>query len=90
MITKEAKEKLIKTFGKSPKDVGSCEVQIAIFSERIRQISEHLKAAKKDHHSQRGLLNLVGRRRTFLNYLKKNDLKSYENVLGSLKEHGYI
>ncbi len=90
MIVKETKEKLIKAFGKSPKDVGSCEVQIALLSERIRQISEHLKAAQKDHHSQRGLLDLVGRRRSFLNYLKENDPKSYENVIGSLKEHGYI
>jgi small subunit ribosomal protein S15 len=89
MIAKDKKEQIIKAFGKSPKDVGSCEVQIALLSERIRQISEHLKVARKDYHSQRGLLLLVGKRRTFLNYLKKNNKTSYEKVLQSLKEHGY-
>lgn len=90
MITKEVKTQLIKTFGKSPKDVGSCEVQIALISERIRQIASHLKDAKKDFHSQQGLLRLVSQRRSFLNYLKKNQIKNYENVLKSLKEHGYL
>ncbi len=89
MLTKEIKEKIIKSFGKSPRDVGSCEVQIALLSERIRQISEHLKKAQKDYHSQRGLILMVGKRRTFLRYLKENDVKSYERVTQSLKEHGY-
>lgn len=90
MINKEAKEKLIKAFGKSPKDVGSCEVQVALFSERIRQISEHLKKAAKDYHSQRGLMLLIGKRRTFLNYLKKNNQSSYEKVVATLKEFRYM
>lgn len=90
MITKEQKEKLVKAFGRSSKDVGSCEVQVAMLSERIKQISLHLKSAKKDYHSQRGLLSMVSRRRTFLNYLKKNQTQNYENVLKSLKEHGYM
>lgn len=90
MINKEMKTKLIKAFAKSPTDVGSSEVQIAILSERIRQISAHLKAAPKDSHSQRGLLSLVGRRRSFLSYLKENQAKNYENVLQTLKAHGYM
>jgi small subunit ribosomal protein S15 len=89
MVAKEVKEKLIKVFGKSSSDVGSCEVQIALLSERIRQVSEHLKIAKKDFHSQLGLLRMVGKRRAFLNYLKENQTQSYEKVLKSLKEHGY-
>lgn len=90
MLNKEIKIKLIEAFGKSPKDVGSCEVQIALFSERIRQISEHLKKAPKDFHSQRGLMLLVGKRRTFLNYLKKNAKASYEKVVATLKEFRYM
>ena len=90
MINKETKEKLIKAFGISPNDVGSCSVQIAIISERIRQIAEHLKTFSKDYHSQRGLLLLVGKRRSFLNYLKKNDTKGHQKVVQSLKEHGLM
>jgi small subunit ribosomal protein S15 len=89
MIRKEIKEKLIKAFGRSAKDVGSSEVQIALLSERIRQISEHLKKSPKDFHSQRGLLMLVGRRRTFLRYLEQNDIKSFGKVQQTLKENGY-
>lgn len=90
MIAKDVKEKLIKAFGISPKDVGSCQVQVALISERIRQISEHLKTAKKDYHSERGLVCLVGKRRAFLEYLKKNQEQNYQKVLNSLKEHGYM
>ena len=90
MINKETKEKLIKAFGISPKDVGSCQIQVALISERIRQISEHLKTFKKDHHSQRGLIVLVGKRRSFLNYLKKNDAPGHQSLVQSLKEHGYM
>jgi small subunit ribosomal protein S15 len=90
MINKEAKTKIIKTFGKSANDVGSSQVQVALLSERIRQISEHLKKSPKDFHSQRGLVILVGKRRSFLNYLKKNQAESYANVLSSLKAHGYM
>lgn len=90
MIRKETKEKLIKAFGKSANDVGSSEVQIALLSERIRQISEHLKKSPKDFHSQRGLLMLVGKRRVFFRYLEKNDLKGLGKVQQNLKEHGYL
>lgn len=90
MINKDSKSKIIKAFAKSSNDVGSCEVQVALLSERIRQISEHLKKSPKDFHSQRGLMLLIGKRRSFLNYLKKNQAKSYENVLSSLKAHGYM
>lgn len=90
MISKETMEKLIKVFGKSSKDVGSCEVQVAMLSERIKQISGHLKGSPKDYHSQRGLLCLVGKRRSLLNYLKKNNTQGYEKVLKGLKEHGYM
>ena len=88
MIAPETKEKLIKVFGKSPNDVGSCEVQIAFLSERIKQVSEHLKASPKDKHSQYGLLRMVGRRRVFLRYLAKNNKQNHQNFLNLLKEHG--
>ncbi len=90
MITKETKGKLIKAFAITPNDVGSCQVQVAILSERIRQISEHLQKARKDYHSQRGLLQMIGKRRSFLNYLKKNDQPAHAKVLNNLKEHGYL
>ena len=86
MIPKEIKQTLIKSFGKSPNDVGSCEVQIALHSQRIRQISAHLKKAPKDYSGQRGLMILIGKRRSFLNYLKKNDEASYNNVVQTLKQ----
>ena len=89
MISNEAKAKLIKAFGKSANDVGSSEVQIAILSERIRQISAHLKQAHKDYSSQRGLMKLVGRKRSLIRYLQKNDQVSHAKVLQSLKEFGY-
>jgi|688.fasta_scaffold2836260_1 small subunit ribosomal protein S15 len=90
MIRNDVKQKLIQAFGKTPNDVGSCEVQIAILSERIRQISAHLKEAKKDYSSLRGLMILIGKRRSFFKYLKKNDEASYTNVMQSLKSHGLI
>ncbi|MFA5305875.1 MAG: 30S ribosomal protein S15 [Candidatus Babeliales bacterium] len=90
MIAKEIKEQIIKGFAKSPRDVGSVEVQIALLSERIRQISEHLKKSPKDFHSQRGLLQLVGKRRRFAAYLEKNDKESFEKVQKALKEQKNI
>ena len=90
MIAPEVKEKLIKVFGKSPKDVGSCEVQVAFLSERIKLVSEHLKASPKDKHSQYGLLRMVGRRRSFLRYLEKNNAKNHQNFINLLKEHRYM
>jgi small subunit ribosomal protein S15 len=90
MISKEKKNEIFGSFGLSSKDTGSCEVQVALLSERIRQISEHLKIFSKDLHSQRGLVKLVGKRRVFLNYLKKSNDKTYDNVMQKLRENGYI
>ena len=90
MIANEVKQKLIKSFGKSPNDVGSCEVQIALLSERIKQISAHLKEAPKDFSGQRGLMILIGKRRSFIKYLKKNNETSHNNVMQALKSHGLI
>ena len=65
-------------------DTGSAEVQIAILSERIRHLTEHMKVHKKDFHSQRGLLMLVGRRRRLLDYLRRNDVERYRSIIGKL------
>jgi len=80
MLKKEKKEQIIKDFSRSGKDTGSCEVQVALITERISQIASHLKSFPKDKHSRRGLLKLVGRRRTFMRYLKKSNLERYEFV----------
>lgn len=84
MITKEIKEKIAKEFGQSEKDTGSCEVQIALLTERIKQISGHLKSFPKDKHSRRGLIRLVARRRAFFGYLKKKSSDRYEFVADKL------
>lgn len=84
VLVKEKKTKIIDDFKVHARDTGSAEVQIAILTERINQLGEHFKQHKKDFHSRRGLLSLVGRRRRFLNYLKKKDIKKYEEVLGKL------
>jgi len=89
MIAKDIKERLIKSFAKSANDVGSVEIQIALLSERIHQISEHLKKSPKDFHSQKGLISLVGKRRRASAYLEKNDKTSFERVQSALKAHGY-
>ena len=77
-------EKLTKKFGNNAKDTGSSEAQIAIFTERINNITSHLKLNKKDHSSRRGLVILVSKRRSLLNYLRKNNLESYKNILEKL------
>lgn len=79
-MTKERKEEIIKEFGRDAKDTGSTEVQIALLTERITEITEHLKIHKKDNHSKVGLLKLVGKRRNLLNYLAKKDLHKYLEV----------
>ncbi len=79
-MTKERKEEIIKEFGRDAKDTGSTEVQIALLTERITEITEHLKVHKKDNHSKVGLLKLVGKRRNLLNYLAKKDLHKYLEV----------
>jgi len=84
MITQEKKKELINNFGQHENDTGSPEVQIAILTERINYLNEHLKIHKKDHHSQRGLLKMVGKRRGLLNYLKENSPERYQNILQQL------
>ena len=76
-LTKEAKQELIAKHGRSESDTGSTEVQVAMLTRRINELTEHLRAHPKDHHSRRGLLKLVGQRRRFLNYLQKKDLEGY-------------
>ena len=84
MISKEKKSEIIAAYGRKPGDTGSPEVQIAILSERINELTEHLKINKKDHHSRRGLLKMVGKRRALLEYLKKNDIEGYRNLIARL------
>jgi small subunit ribosomal protein S15 len=83
-LTKEKKQEMVKEYGKSETDSGSAEVQIAILTTRIKELTEHLKTHKKDHSSRRGLLKLVGQRRRLLNYLKKNDLDAYRALIEKL------
>ena len=84
MISKEQKAELIAKYGRTPEDPGSPEVQIAILTFRIRELTEHLKIHQKDHHSRRGLLKLVGQRRGLLAYLKKTDLEGYRKLIEQL------
>ena len=84
MIAKEKKAAIIKEFGRTPEDTGSPEVQIAILTNRITELTEHLKIHKKDHHSRRGLLKLVGQRRGLLDYLKKTNLEGYRQLIERL------
>jgi small subunit ribosomal protein S15 len=84
MLTKEDRAALVKKFGKNEKDTGATEVQVAILTERINYLTEHLKQHKHDHHSRRGLLMLVGQRRRPLNYLMKKDLEGYRSLIKQL------
>lgn len=84
VLTPEAKKEIIDQFQVNEKDTGSPEVQIALLSNRIRYLTEHFKVHKKDHHSRRGLLKLVGQRRRLLNYLKKRDAERYRTVIKEL------
>jgi small subunit ribosomal protein S15 len=83
-LTSERKQELVAKFGKGEADTGSAEVQIAMLTERINDLTEHLRNHKKDHHSRRGLLMLVGRRRRFLNYLERKDLEGYRALIREL------
>ena len=83
-MTKERKQEIIKSFGRDEKDTGSSEVQIALLTERINELTEHLKVHTKDNHSRRGLLQMVGKRRNLLNYLSKNDLPKYREIVEKL------
>jgi small subunit ribosomal protein S15 len=84
MISKEKKQEIMATFGKSEQDSGTAEVQIAIFSERINALTEHLKLHKKDHSTRRGLLKLVGKRRRLLDYLLEVDIERYRAIIAKL------
>ncbi len=84
MITKEQKAELVKQYGKSETDTGSAEVQVAILTARIKELTEHMKSHKKDFHTRRGLLMLVGKRRRLLSYIKKNDIENYRNLIKNL------
>ncbi len=83
-LAKEEKAKIIKEFAKNEKDCGSAEVQVAILTKEINDLTEHLKVHKHDFHSKRGLLMKVGRRKKLLAYLKENDVKSYREVIKKL------
>jgi len=84
MITKEQKTALIKEYGRTEGDTGSPEVQIAILTFRIKELTEHLKVNQKDHHSRRGMYKMIGKRRGLLDYLKKTDLDGYRALIAKL------
>lgn len=83
-ITKEVSQKLVKDFGKNEKDSGSAEVQVAILTERIKNLTEHLKEHPKDNHSRTGLMKLIGKRRGLLVYIKNRDIEQYRALIKKL------
>ena len=83
-LSKEEKAKIVKEFGKNDKDTGSIEVQIAILTKEINDLTDHLKENTHDYHSKRGLLMKVGQRRSKLNYLMKNDVTKYREIINKL------
>jgi small subunit ribosomal protein S15 len=83
-MTQERKQELVTKFGDGDADTGTTEVQVALLTERINELTDHLRTHSKDHHSRRGLLMLVGRRRRFLNYLQRTDLERYRTVIREL------
>ena len=84
MLLKEEKSKVIAEYATHEGDTGSPEVQIAILTKRINDLTEHLKTHKKDHHSRRGLLKMVGQRRNLLNYVMKKDIERYRSIIARL------
>ena len=84
MISKEKKAAIIAEYGRKPGDTGSPEVQIAVLTARIQELTEHLKENPKDHHSRRGMLKMVGQRRGLLEYLKKKDIERYRALIEKL------
>jgi len=84
MISKEKKQAIINEYGRGTNDTGSPEVQIALLTERIKELTEHLKVNDKDHHSRRGLLKMVGQRRSLLAYLKNKDINRYRDLIARL------
>ena len=83
-LTVERKREIVSRFGKDESDTGSTTVQVALLTERIQELTEHLREHKKDHHSRRGLLMLVGQRRRLLNYLRRKDLDRYRELIQEL------
>ena len=84
MINKEKKQAIIKEYAKKDGDTGSCEVQIAVLTERIKELTEHLKVNKKDYHSRRGLIQMVSKRKKLLKYLENKDLEAYRALKAKL------
>jgi len=83
-LTKEVKQEVIEKHGRSPQDTGSAEVQVAMLTRRINDLTQHLRSHPKDHYSRRGLLKLVGRRRRFLDYLQRKDIEGYRALIKEL------
>ncbi len=83
-ITKEKKQDVIDAYKLHDTDSGSAEVQVAILTERIKNLTEHFKLHKKDHHSRRGLINMVGQRKRLLGYLKQRDVQKYQSIIAQL------
>ena len=83
-ISKERVAELMAEYGKTPNDSGSAEVQVAILTDRIRNLTEHLKVHKKDNHTRRGLMKLIGKRRGLLKYIKKRDIEQYRSLVKRL------
>lgn len=84
-MTTEQKKQIVADFGRNDADTGSPEVQIALLTHRINHLNEHLKTHKKDHHSRRGLLKMVGQRRGLLKYLASKDIEAYRNLIARLE-----
>ena len=87
-LHKDVKSEIISTYKRGDNDTGSTEVQVALLTQRIRDLTEHLKIHSKDHHTRRGLLQMVGQRRRLLNYLKKSDIERYRKVIADLGIRG--
>ena len=83
-LTQDAKREIVTQYGDSPEDTGNTRVQIALLTARINELTEHLRTHRKDHHSRRGLLMLVGKRRRLLNYLQRHDLEGYRELIREL------
>ena len=87
-LPKDVKSEIVAKYQRGEADTGSTEVQVALLTQRIRDLTEHLKFHKKDHHTRRGLLQMVGQRRRLLNYLKKSDIERYRKVIADLGIRG--
>ncbi len=90
MLIKDIKAAIVTKFAQSANDSGSCELQVALLSMRIKQISLHLKSFPKDNHSRRGLLGLVGQRKSFLKYIKRTNETGHTALVAALKQDGYL